>query len=78
MHIAQFVHRYPPALGGAEAYTARLCEYLAGRGDDVRVWTTTAVELEELWRAGGVSSTRQRHVKQVEVHSGAYARRSPG
>jgi glycosyltransferase involved in cell wall biosynthesis len=49
MHVAQFVHRYPPALGGAEAYTARLCAYLAGRGDDVRVWTTTAVELEEMW-----------------------------
>ena len=52
MQVAQFVHRYPPALGGAEAYTARLCEYLAARGDDVRVWTTTAVELEEMWRSG--------------------------
>ena len=50
MHVAQFVHRYPPALGGAEAYTARLCEYLARCGDEVHVWTTTAVELEELWR----------------------------
>ncbi|MCE9564328.1 MAG: glycosyltransferase family 4 protein [Planctomycetes bacterium] len=49
MHIAQFVHRYPPALGGAEAYTARLCEHLAGHGDSVTVWTTTAVELNELW-----------------------------
>jgi len=49
MHIAQFVHRYPPALGGAEAYTARLCEYLASHGDSVTVWTTTAVELNELW-----------------------------
>src|SRR5690349_9121920 len=55
MHVAQFVHRYPPALGGAETYTSRLCEYLAGCGDTVRVWTTTAVELSEFWRAGGVS-----------------------
>ncbi len=51
MHIAQFVHRYPPALGGAEAYTARLCEHLAACGDEVTVWTTTAVELEQFWRA---------------------------
>src|SRR5207248_2207749 len=52
MHVAQFVHRYPPALGGAEAYTARLCEYLARSGDCVRVWTTTAVGLEALWSHG--------------------------
>jgi glycosyltransferase involved in cell wall biosynthesis len=49
MHVAQFVHRYPPAVGGAEAYTARLCEFLAGCGDGVTVWTTTAVELGEMW-----------------------------
>src|SRR4051812_48076655 len=59
MHVAQFVQRYPPALGGSEAYTARLCEYLAARGDAVTVWTSTAVALEEMWqeprRAGGVS-----------------------
>ena len=35
MHVAHFVHRYPPALGGSEAYVARLSEYLAERGDDV-------------------------------------------
>ena len=49
MHIAQFVHRYPPALGGAEAYTARLCNYLAHRGDSIRVWTSSAIQLEEMW-----------------------------
>ncbi len=50
MHVAQFVQRYPPALGGSEAYTARLCEYLAARGDDVTVWTSRAVELSEMWK----------------------------
>ena len=49
LHVAHFVHRYPPALGGAEAYFARLSEYLAGCGDVVDVWTTTAVELAEMW-----------------------------
>ena len=51
MHVAHFVHRYPPALGDSEAYFARLGAYLAGRGDTVSVWTTTAVELAEMWRA---------------------------
>ena len=46
-HIAQFVHRYPPALGGAEAYCKRLCDFLAAKGDRVTVFTTTAVELAD-------------------------------
>jgi glycosyltransferase involved in cell wall biosynthesis len=50
LSIAQFVQRFPPAIGGSEAYIERLSRYLAGRGDAVQVWTTTAIELEELWR----------------------------
>ncbi|HEY2910516.1 MAG TPA: glycosyltransferase family 4 protein [Gemmataceae bacterium] len=50
MHIAHFIQRYPPALGGSEAYFARLGQYLEERGDRVTVWTTTAIELEELWK----------------------------
>ena len=49
LHIAQFVHRYPPALGGAERYCQRLCEHLVKRGDAVTVFTTTALELNEFW-----------------------------
>jgi hypothetical protein len=51
MHVAQFVQRYPPALGGSESYSARIAGYLAGCGDDVSVWTTTAIDLEEFWRS---------------------------
>src|ERR1700722_7925388 len=50
MHIAHFVHRYPPALGGAEAYTARLSNYLVSCGDEVSVWTSSAIQLDEMWR----------------------------
>ncbi len=49
LHVAHFVPRYPPALGGAESYVRRLSEFLAADGDGVTVWTTTAVQLEELW-----------------------------
>lgn len=49
MHVAQFVQRFPPALGGSEAYTARLCGHLTARGDSVSVWTSTAIELHEMW-----------------------------
>ncbi|WP_071529276.1 glycosyltransferase family 4 protein [Gemmata obscuriglobus] len=49
LHVAQFVQRFPPALGGSETYTARLCAYLAAQGDRVDVWTSTAIELREMW-----------------------------
>jgi glycosyltransferase involved in cell wall biosynthesis len=53
MHVAHFVQRYPPALGGSEAYFARLGRYLAGGGDNVTVFTSTAVDLEGLWHTRG-------------------------
>ncbi|OWK42305.1 glycosyltransferase family 4 protein [Fimbriiglobus ruber] len=52
MHVALFVHRYPPAVGGCEAYVARLAAHLASCGDGVTVWTSTAVDLEAMWRRG--------------------------
>lgn len=52
MHLAQFVHRFPPALGGAESYTARLTDYLRECGHKVDLWTTSAVRLEEFWQPG--------------------------
>jgi glycosyltransferase involved in cell wall biosynthesis len=52
MHVAQFVHRYPPALGGAEAWAARLSRHLVARGHRVTVFTTTALELSAFTRRG--------------------------
>jgi glycosyltransferase involved in cell wall biosynthesis len=52
MYVAQFVHRYPPALGGAEAWTARLSTSLVAAGHHVTVWTTTAIDLSALTRRG--------------------------
>jgi len=48
--VAHFVQRYPPALGGSEAYFARLSRYLAAQGDNVTVFTSNAVDLEAFWR----------------------------
>ena len=53
MRVAHFVQRYPPALGGSEAYFARLSRYLAAAGDEVTVFTTTAVDLEAFWSPRG-------------------------
>jgi glycosyltransferase involved in cell wall biosynthesis len=53
MRIAHFIHRYPPALGGSEAYFARLGRYLAAAGDRVTVFTTTALDLEGFWTTRG-------------------------
>lgn len=45
------IHRYPPALGGAESYFARLTQYLAQQGDCVSVHTSNALDLEAFWRS---------------------------
>jgi glycosyltransferase involved in cell wall biosynthesis len=76
MHVAQFVQRYPPALGGSEAYAVRLCDYLAARGDEVSVWTTTAVGLEEMWFPA--NPERERRGGVVQAHPVAHAPGSPG
>jgi glycosyltransferase involved in cell wall biosynthesis len=49
VRVAHYVQRYPPALGGAEAYFARLSRHLAGAGDPVTVFTTNALDLEAFW-----------------------------
>jgi glycosyltransferase involved in cell wall biosynthesis len=49
LRVAHFVQRYPPALGGSEAYFARLSRYLAGHADKVTVFTTTADALTAFW-----------------------------
>ena len=49
MRIAHFIQRYPPAIGGAEAYFARLSRFLASQGDEITVFTSTAIALEAFW-----------------------------
>lgn len=49
MRIAHFIQRYPPALGGSEAYFARLSRFLVSQGDRVSVFTSTAVALDAFW-----------------------------
>jgi glycosyltransferase involved in cell wall biosynthesis len=72
MRVAHFVQRYPPALGGSEAYFARLGRYLADAGDRVTVFTTNAVDLEAFW------STRGRCRRPgVAVEAGVEVRRYP-
>jgi glycosyltransferase involved in cell wall biosynthesis len=53
--VAHFIQRYPPALGGSEAYFARLGSYLASGGTNVTVCTTTALALEAFWSRGGAT-----------------------
>ncbi|MFO0925696.1 MAG: glycosyltransferase family 4 protein [Gemmataceae bacterium] len=53
MRVAHFIHRYPPAVGGSEAYFARLSRYLVEQGDAVTVHTTTALDLEAFWDRHG-------------------------
>ena len=50
LRVAHFVQRYPPALGGSEAYFAPPGNYLVAAGDAVTVFTTNALDLEAFWR----------------------------
>ncbi len=52
MRIAHFLHRYPPALGGAESYARRLTRFYEAHGDHVTVFTSTADDLGAMWHAG--------------------------
>lgn len=51
MHIAHFVQRMPPALGGSEAYFDRLARFHRESGDTVTTFTTTAIDLEAFWQS---------------------------
>jgi glycosyltransferase involved in cell wall biosynthesis len=53
MRVAHFVQRYPPALGGAEAYFGRLSRTLAADGDQVTVFTSAGLDLEAFWSRRG-------------------------
>ena len=68
MRIAHFVQRYPPALGGSEAFFGRLSKYLAAEGDQITVFTTTALDLEAFWSLRGACLPAGRQVEErVEV-----------
>jgi glycosyltransferase involved in cell wall biosynthesis len=70
--LAHFCHRYPPAVGGSEAYFARLSVWLAARGHRVVVLTSTADDLSAFW---------DRHASQfapgVQHEDGVEVRRLP-
>src|SRR5438445_3906309 len=53
LRVAHFIQRYPPALGGSEAYFARLSRYLAAEGEQVTIATTNALDLESFWSRRG-------------------------
>ncbi|MEZ6140964.1 MAG: glycosyltransferase family 4 protein [Zavarzinella sp.] len=46
MKIAYLIHRFPPAIGGAERWLELLAQYGVQAGDEIDVWTTTANKLE--------------------------------
>jgi glycosyltransferase involved in cell wall biosynthesis len=70
--IAHFVQRYPPALGGSEAYFARLSRHLSAAGDHVTVFTTDALDLEAFWYRRG-----RRLPATTEMIDGVEVRRYP-
>ncbi|MSQ95284.1 MAG: glycosyltransferase family 1 protein [Gemmataceae bacterium] len=72
MRLAHFIQRYPPALGGSEAYFARLSRYCAGHGDAVTVFTSNALSLDAFWSPSGSCMPAG-----VETDAGIAIRRYP-
>lgn len=72
MHVAQFIHRYPPARGGSESYTARLARDLVAHGHRSTVWTTTALHLSAFQSHGYPEAAPGR-----TVEAGVAVRRFP-
>jgi glycosyltransferase involved in cell wall biosynthesis len=72
MRLAHFIHRYPPALGGSEAYFARLSRYCAAQGDAVTVFTSDADSLDAFWSPNGKFLAAG-----IETESGVTIRRYP-
>ncbi|MBI1832973.1 MAG: glycosyltransferase, partial [Planctomycetes bacterium] len=72
MRLAHFIHRYPPALGGAEAYFARLSRWCVERGDSVTVFTSNALSLDAFWSSAGTCLPAG-----VEDDAGVTVRRYP-
>jgi len=69
MHVAQFIQRYPPALGGAEAYFARLSRFLSDQDDRVAVFTSNALDLSAFWsRKAKTLPIGVSQLDGVEVH----------
>lgn len=53
MVVAHFIQRYPPALGGSEAYFERLSRFFSQRGCSVSVFTSAALDLTAFWSRTG-------------------------
>ena len=64
MHVAHFIQRCPPALGGSESYFERLAEHLRACGDEVTTWCSSAVNLSEFWSGVGSPTAVGEHSRR--------------
>lgn len=51
-NLIHLIHRFPPALGGAETVALRVCQHLGQNGHRIRVETTTALDPDSFHRPG--------------------------
>jgi glycosyltransferase involved in cell wall biosynthesis len=56
MRILHVIHRYQPAIGGAELFAASISKYLASNNYQIKVVTTKALDFEAFWLS---------HAKQI-------------
>ncbi|MEM9775989.1 MAG: glycosyltransferase family 4 protein, partial [Chloroflexota bacterium] len=63
MRILALIHRYHPAVGGAESHMGSVYRILAKRGHDVTVLTTDALDMSLFWSRSGrrIAEPEARH-----------------
>lgn len=60
MKVVQIIQRYPPAMGGSEQWCREISQYLAAKGDRVKVLTLNVLAEEDYWREPVLASTTRR------------------
>ena len=74
MKIVNVIHRYPPAVGGAETWCQEVCRFLAHRGHQVEVLTLAINREEEYWR-DSLETGSELGFGKLQFDDGVYVRR---
>ncbi|MCG7851681.1 MAG: glycosyltransferase [Methanosarcinaceae archaeon] len=76
MKIVNIIQRYPPAIGGSETWCQEVCQYLAGKGHQVKVLTLD-VNYEEHFGRPPLDSERTIALGRIAFDKGVFVRRYP-
>ncbi len=80
LRIVNIIQRYPPAVGGSEAWCREACQYLSRRGHHIRVLTMNVDHEEDFWKPAALLPNYRPFAQQAydgEVFVRRYRRSAP-